>query len=101
MIGKLYFHYSYLQGVLSVYGSTIRCVVQAVHELYDSHFTTLWLPDEPRKNIIVFIGKYFLLSVLMFSCMHISVGLFKVHGYTFRGSNSAIFVFASLLYGFV
>lgn len=46
-----------LQGVLSVHGSPVRCVVQAVHELYDSHFTTPWLPQEPRKNIVVFIGK--------------------------------------------
>ena len=45
------------QGVLSVHGSAVRCVVQAVQELYDSHFTSQWLPSEQRKNIVVFIGK--------------------------------------------
>ena len=47
----------YFQGVLSVHGSPVRCVVQAVHELYDSHFTTPWLPQETRKNVVVFIGE--------------------------------------------
>ena len=34
-----------------------RCVIQGVHELYDSHVTTPWQPEETPTNIIVFIGN--------------------------------------------
>lgn len=47
-----------LQGVVSASDCEKRCVIQAVHELYDSHFTTPWHPEETRNNILVFIGKY-------------------------------------------
>ncbi|KAL4237105.1 COBW domain-containing protein 1 [Mactra antiquata] len=46
-----------LKGVLSLSHTDIRCVVQAVHELYDSHPTTPWKPEEKRINILVFIGR--------------------------------------------
>ncbi|CAG5118549.1 unnamed protein product [Candidula unifasciata] len=46
-----------LKGVVSIHGSERRLVVQAVHELYDSQFTTVWEPEEPRCNTIVFIGR--------------------------------------------
>ncbi|XP_060585821.1 zinc-regulated GTPase metalloprotein activator 1B-like [Ruditapes philippinarum] len=46
-----------IKGVLSVVNTEQRCVVQAVHELYDSHPTTSWQPDEKRINILVFIGR--------------------------------------------
>lgn len=46
-----------IKGVLALTDSDQRCVVQAVHELYDSHPTTTWKPGEKRNNILVFIGK--------------------------------------------
>lgn len=47
-----------LKGVLSLPETEQRCVIQAVHELYDSHLTTVWEPEEKRINIIVFIGRH-------------------------------------------
>ncbi|BFY99265.1 hypothetical protein BsWGS_02305 [Bradybaena similaris] len=46
-----------LKGVVSIQGSERRLVVQAVHELYDSQFTTTWETEEPHCNTIVFIGR--------------------------------------------
>ncbi|XP_059157791.1 zinc-regulated GTPase metalloprotein activator 1-like [Physella acuta] len=46
-----------LKGVVSIQGSDKRLVVQAVHELYDSQYTTAWRHDEPHFNSIVFIGQ--------------------------------------------
>uniref|UniRef100_A0A0B7AZP7 CobW C-terminal domain-containing protein n=1 Tax=Arion vulgaris TaxID=1028688 RepID=A0A0B7AZP7_9EUPU len=46
-----------LKGLVSIDDSDRRMVVQAVHELYDSQFTTPWESRESRLNTIVFIGR--------------------------------------------
>ncbi|XP_052776539.1 zinc-regulated GTPase metalloprotein activator 1-like [Mya arenaria] len=46
-----------LKGVVCTSESEPRVVIQAVHELYDSHPTTPWGSGERRINILVFIGK--------------------------------------------
>jgi hypothetical protein len=57
------------QGVISVKDSDKRLVIQAVHELYDSQFTTSWECDETRKSAIVFIGNYCHFYFLISSCL--------------------------------
>ncbi|XP_048761671.2 zinc-regulated GTPase metalloprotein activator 1-like isoform X2 [Ostrea edulis] len=47
-----------LKGVISIAGDDRRLVVQAVHELYDSFFTTSWEDESNRINRIVLIGKH-------------------------------------------
>ncbi|CAL1547294.1 unnamed protein product [Lymnaea stagnalis] len=46
-----------LKGVISLEDCDTRLVVQAVHELYDYHYTTPWENNEARHNTIVFIGR--------------------------------------------
>ncbi|XP_005105880.1 COBW domain-containing protein 1 [Aplysia californica] len=46
-----------LKGVVSVEGEGRRLVVQAVHELYDSQFTTEWGSTEHKASTVVFIGR--------------------------------------------
>ena len=45
------------QGLISVAGDGRRLVVQAVHELYDSFFTSEWEDEGDRINRLVFIGS--------------------------------------------
>ena len=46
----------FFQGLISVAGDGRRLVVQAVHELYDSFFTSEWEDEGDRINRLVFIG---------------------------------------------
>ncbi|XP_067677453.1 zinc-regulated GTPase metalloprotein activator 1-like [Haliotis asinina] len=46
-----------LKGVVSIQGSPQRLVVQAVHQLYDSQFTTPWAEGESHITRVVFIGR--------------------------------------------
>lgn len=46
-----------LKGLISVAGDDRRLVVQAVHELYDSFFTSKWEEEDQRINRLVFIGR--------------------------------------------
>uniref|UniRef100_K1R3D2 COBW domain-containing protein 5 n=1 Tax=Magallana gigas TaxID=29159 RepID=K1R3D2_MAGGI len=44
-------------GLISVAGDDRPLVVQAVHELYDSFFTSKWEEEDQRINRLVFIGR--------------------------------------------
>lgn len=57
-------HVFRLKGVLCIDGKDRRCVLQAVNELYDTRFTTVWQPMEGQKNVMVFIGRNLERSVL-------------------------------------
>eukprot|EP00105_Crassostrea_gigas_P041162 XP_019925310.1 PREDICTED: putative COBW domain-containing protein 7 [Crassostrea gigas] len=46
-----------LKGLISVAGDDRPLVVQAVHELYDSFFTSKWEEEDQRINRLVFIGR--------------------------------------------
>ena len=67
-------NFSILQGVVRTSCSDRRCVIQGVHELYDSHVTTPWQPEETPTNIIVFIGNMIFyggfFSVQLLSVLH-------------------------------
>ncbi|XP_078656335.1 zinc-regulated GTPase metalloprotein activator 1-like isoform X4 [Branchiostoma floridae x Branchiostoma belcheri] len=45
------------QGLLSLRGCPRRCLLQAVHELYDLEETSAWPESETRINRLVFIGR--------------------------------------------
>lgn len=45
------------KGVLSIRGNPKRAILQAVYEMYDMGYTTVWGADEPRVNRMVFIGR--------------------------------------------
>ncbi|KAJ8306519.1 hypothetical protein KUTeg_017064 [Tegillarca granosa] len=53
-----------LKGLISTDDSDKRLVVQAVHELYDSCYTSPWGKDEERINRIVLIGRNLERSVI-------------------------------------
>lgn len=46
-----------MKGLLSVDGMNERFVFQGVHDIFQGSPDRPWLPDEPRVNKIVFIGK--------------------------------------------
>ena len=46
-----------MKGILSVKGDTRRFVFQGVHMQLDGRPDRDWRPDEPRQNILVFIGR--------------------------------------------
>lgn len=46
-----------MKGLLSVQGMDERFVFQGVHDIFQGSPDRPWLPDEPRINKVVFIGK--------------------------------------------
>lgn len=46
-----------MKGLLSVEGMNERFVFQGVHDIFQGSPDRPWLPDEPRMNKLVFIGK--------------------------------------------
>lgn len=46
-----------MKGIINIQGSDDRFVFQGVHMLFDGSSDRKWLPNEERKNQMVFIGK--------------------------------------------
>ncbi len=46
-----------MKGILNVQGQDRRFVFQGVHMLMDGRLDRAWLPEEPRRNELVFIGR--------------------------------------------
>jgi G3E family GTPase len=46
-----------MKGILNIDGESDRFVIQGVHMMLDSKSDRPWLPDEIRKNQLVFIGR--------------------------------------------
>lgn len=46
-----------MKGILNIQGEDNRIVFQGVHMLFDGKADRPWLPNETRKNELVFIGR--------------------------------------------
>ena len=46
-----------MKGVLSIAHSEEKFVYQAVHMIFTGEFAERWAEDEPRRSMLVFIGK--------------------------------------------